>query len=72
MSDVHCGMWNALWYGMHYGLACIGIDMHCDMDDEDVVMSTPGGDCADRPPGACGYGYEYAGWRLCEQTPGCG
>ena len=46
-------VWNALWY-VKYIVAwyALWFDMHYDMDDEDVDMSTPGGDCADRPPGA--------------------
>ena len=53
---------------MHCGLACFESDMHYDMDDEGVDVSTPGGDCAGRPPGAYVCGCEYAGWRLCGQT----
>ena len=47
---------NALWYDVHCGLACIGNVMHCDMTDMCVDVSTPGGDCADRPPGAYVWG----------------
>ena len=42
--------------------------MHYDMDNEGVDVSTPGGDCAGRPPGAYVCGCEYAGWGLCGQT----
>ena len=49
-------LWNALWYDVHCGLACIGNVMHYDMTDMCVDVSTPGGDCADRPPGAYVWG----------------
>ena len=49
---MYCGIECIVVCGMHCSLTCIGNVMYCDINDMCVDISTPGGDCADRPPGA--------------------